>query len=177
MRWITHGERQLYESPWVSLRLVEVEVPGQEVYEHHVVDALDASGVVVHEPGRGVLMMWRHRFIGDVWGWEVPAGMIDPGESPEEAARREVAEEVGWSVGPLEHFLTYHPVNGLTSQRFHLYVARARDPIEGWTGSEEAERVEWVGVDRIPGLIRDGQIVDGLTLVALSVASNLGLLG
>lgn len=176
MRWTTHGERSIYESPWVSVRLVEVEVPGQEIYEHHVIDAPDASGVVVHDADRGVLLMWRHRFINDVWGWEVPAGMIDPGESPEHAARREVAEEVGWETGPLRHLLTFNPINGLSSQRFHLYVTDGGSSIEGWAGSDEAERVEWVPVERLADMIRDGEIVDGLSLVALSVALATGLI-
>ncbi len=37
MRWVVHGERPVYESPWVSLALVDVEVPGGERFEHHVV--------------------------------------------------------------------------------------------------------------------------------------------
>jgi 8-oxo-dGTP pyrophosphatase MutT (NUDIX family) len=176
MRWTTHGERTVYESPWVTLRLVEVEVPGQPIYEHHVIDAPDASGVVVHDPGRGVLMMWRHRFINDAWGWEVPAGMIDPGESPEQAAVREVAEEVGWQVDEVTPFLSYFPTNGMTSQRFHLFVASGGTPLEGWAGSDEAERVEWVPVERITELIRTGEIGDGLSLVALSVALATGLI-
>ena len=158
----------------MTLRLVEVEVPGQPVYEHHVIDAPDASGVVVHDPDRGVLLMWRHRFINDAWGWEVPAGMIDPGESPETAARREVAEEVGWQVEELTPLLDYHPINGLTSQRFHLFVGTGGTPLDGWSGSEEAERVEWVPVEQVTQLLRDGEIVDGLSLVALSVALATG---
>ncbi|MGH9186918.1 MAG: NUDIX hydrolase, partial [Acidimicrobiales bacterium] len=90
MRWTVHGERSLYDSDWVSLRLVDVEIPGGERFEHHVVrGAAAAAGTVVHDSAHGVLMMWRHRFITDTWGWEIPAGRIDPGESPMEAAARE----------------------------------------------------------------------------------------
>ncbi len=47
-------------------------------------------------PARGVLLLWRHRFITDTWGWEIPAGGIDPGETPPDAAARETLEETGW---------------------------------------------------------------------------------
>ena len=40
-------------------------------------------------------MLWRHRFITDSWGWEIPAGGVDAGETPEDAAAREVLEETG----------------------------------------------------------------------------------
>ena len=75
MRWTVHGERRLYDSEWMRLVLVDVEVPGVERFDHHVVRyPQPASGTVVHDPDRGVLLLWRHRFITDTWGWEIPAG-------------------------------------------------------------------------------------------------------
>ena len=126
MRWIVHGERTLYSSPWVGLRLADVEIPGGERFDHHVVRVpREAAGCVVHDPERGVLLLWRHRFITDTWGWEIPAGATDDGESPAEAAAREVHEETGWRPGPVEHLVTYQPTNGLSDQRFHVFLAGA----------------------------------------------------
>ena len=48
------------------------------------------------DPARGVLALWRHRFITDTWGWEIPAGRLEAGETAEQAARRETLEETGW---------------------------------------------------------------------------------
>ena len=75
-----HGERSVYESEWMNLSLVDVELPSGKRFEHHVLRMpCDAAGVVVDDPDRGVLLLWRHRFISDTWGWEVPAGRVDPG--------------------------------------------------------------------------------------------------
>jgi 8-oxo-dGDP phosphatase len=94
MRWIVHGERPLYATPWVGLHLVDVEIPGGERFEHHVVRVpSEAAGCVVYDPDRGVLLLWRHRFITDTWGWEIPAGGIDDGETAASAAVREVLED------------------------------------------------------------------------------------
>ena len=69
MRWTIHGERSLYESDWVRLRLVDVELPDGHRFEHHVVRLpRDAAGTVVIDPERGVLLLWRHRFVTDGWG-------------------------------------------------------------------------------------------------------------
>ena len=73
MEWTVHGERSVYESEWMSLSLVDVELPSGKRFEHHVLRMpCDAAGVVVDDPERGVLLLWRHRFISDTWGWEVP---------------------------------------------------------------------------------------------------------
>ena len=77
MRWTVHGERSLYESEWVSLRLVDVELPDGERFEHHVVRLpVAAASCVIEDPERGFLLLWRHRFITDTWGWEVPAVLL-----------------------------------------------------------------------------------------------------
>src|SRR5690348_12490882 len=89
MRWTVHGEREVYASPWVTVTLADIEIPGHERFEHHVVRSpRPAAACLVDDPERGVLLLWRHRFITDSWGWEVPAGGVADGESLVEAAAR-----------------------------------------------------------------------------------------
>jgi 8-oxo-dGTP pyrophosphatase MutT (NUDIX family) len=169
MRWTVHGERAVYSSPWVSLALVDVEIPGGERFEHHVVRMpRAAAGVIVVDPSLGVLLLWRHRFITDSWGWEIPAGAIDDGETPEEAAAREVLEETGWRPGPLRHQVTFHPSNGLSDQTFHIFVADDAEEVGAPSDPSEAERVEWVTVEELRRLAGGGSVPDGLSLTALS---------
>lgn len=168
MLWNVHGERSLYESEWVNLRLVDVEIPDGPRFEHHVVRLpYPAVGVVVHDPDRGVLLMWRHRFINDVWGWEIPAGRVEDDESLETAAARETLEETGWQPGPLEHLFRYHPTIGLADQTFHVFRASGATYIGEPTDRSESERVEWLSIDQARTALRDGRIVDGFTVTGL----------
>src|SRR3954462_14635250 len=102
MKWIVHGERAIYESEWMTLALTDIEIPGGARFEHHVVRApADAAGTGVHDPdaegaatvphapARGVRLLSPHRFPTDPGGGEVPAGRVDEGETPQEAAARE----------------------------------------------------------------------------------------
>src|ERR1700687_6454512 len=99
MRWVVHGERTVYESAWVSLALADVEVPGGERFEHRVVRMPgEASAAVVRDQDR-VLLIHRHRFITDTWGWEIPAGRVEAGEDPMGGRARETLEETGWPPG------------------------------------------------------------------------------
>ncbi len=172
-----HGEQVIYDSEWVRLALVDVEIPGEERFDHHVVRVpRHAAGTVVTDPERGVLMLWRHRFITDTWGWEIPAGRIDPGETPAEAAAREVLEETGWRPAPVQPMITYQPTNGLSDQRFHLFSAAGAVHVGEPTDQSESERVEWLPREQVRDLARSGGIPDGLSLTAILYAAAFGVL-
>ncbi|MFZ4810532.1 MAG: NUDIX hydrolase [Ilumatobacteraceae bacterium] len=168
MRWTVHGERIVYDSPWIRLALTDIEIPGGDRFEHHVIRMpAEAAGTVVHDPDRGVLLLWRHRFTTDSWGWEVPAGRVDDGETPIEAGAREALEETGWSPGPLSHLTTYYPHNGTSDATFHLFEAAGASYVGDPSDPSESERVEWVPIDRLRAEIAAGRVRDGLSLTAL----------
>jgi 8-oxo-dGTP pyrophosphatase MutT (NUDIX family) len=172
---MVHGERALYRSDWLDLVLVDVEVPGGPRFEHHAVRyPFPAAGVVMHDPDRGVLLLWRHRFITDTWGWEIPGGRLEEGESAVQAAEREAYEETGWKPGPLTRLVSYHPSNGTTDQIFHAFVAAGATHVGDPPDAAESERIEWVPLERARSLIRAGEMRDGLSLVALTTAFALG---
>jgi 8-oxo-dGTP pyrophosphatase MutT (NUDIX family) len=171
MRWTVHGERSIYNSEWLGLALVDVEIPGGERFEHHVIRMPNqAAGTVVRDPDRGVLLLWRHRFITDTWGWEIPAGRIDPGETPVIAAAREALEETGWEPHALRPLVRYQPTNGLSDQVFHIFVADGATHIGDPEDAGESERVEWKTVPELRRLVQDGQMLDGLSLTAVLYA-------
>jgi 8-oxo-dGTP pyrophosphatase MutT (NUDIX family) len=175
MRWTVHGERSLYESEWMNLRLVDVELPDGTRFEHHVLRLpREAAAAVVHDPGRGVLLLWRHRFITDSAGWEIPAGRIEPDETAEQAAARETLEETGWRPGSLRLVGTYHPLPGAVDQRFHVFVAEGATYVGAPADRNEAERIEWVPVARVRELLRAGEITDGYSVTGLLWALESG---
>jgi 8-oxo-dGTP pyrophosphatase MutT (NUDIX family) len=167
VRWTVHGERPLYESDWVSLTLADVELPDGQRFGHHVVRfPSGASGLVITDPERGILLLHRHRFVVDSWGWEIPGGRIDEPETPAQTAAREALEETGWRPGPIQPLFSYHPLPGLVDQRFYVFVAdgatKEREP-----DLVETDRVEWVPLAGVRRLIDGGEITDGFSLTAL----------
>lgn len=178
MRWTVHGERALYESDWVRLTMVDIEIPGRERFEHHVVRSVrPAAGAVVFDADHGVLLLWRHRFVTDTWGWEIPAGRVDEGESAAECAARETLEETGWRPGPVEPLVEYFPNNGLSDMCFSVFLASGATHVGDPTDESESERIEWLTIDRLREELRAGNVRDGMSVTGLSYALAFGHLG
>lgn len=177
-RWTVHAERSLYRSRWVGLGLADVELGDGRRIEHHVI-RIDRPSVstVIHDPERGVLMLYRHRFIVDAWGWEVPSGRVEAGESDAEGAAREALEETGWRPGPLSLIGSHHPMPGLADMVHRVFLAESAEHVGEPEDRDEAEWVEWVAVDRILPMIGSGDIPDGYTQISLLLALSLGALG
>ncbi|MFG1826565.1 NUDIX hydrolase [Microbispora bryophytorum] len=171
-RWIVHGERLIYDNRWIRLGLVDVEIPDGERFEHHAVHLDRAAIAVVVDEQQRVLMMWRHRFLFDRWGWELPGGLVDAGEDPMETAAREVEEETGYRVREIEHLVTYQPMAGMVDSEHNLYLARGAELVKEPSGEIEADLIEWVPMKEIPDMIARGDIWTSGTLVGLYAARD-----
>ncbi|SED35322.1 NUDIX domain-containing protein [Streptomyces sp. TLI_105] len=165
--WQIHGERTLYDNQWVKLELVDVEPPGVERFEHHVVRLQHVAIAAVIDDQDRVLMLWRYRFVPKSFGWELPGGIVDAGESPSATALREVEEETGWRPDGLEHVVTYQPMVGMVDSPHEIFVGNGATLVGEPTDLEEAGHVAWVPLADIPELMARGELMGSGTLVAL----------
>lgn len=116
-----------------------------------------------------VLMLWRHRFVPDRWGWELPGGLVDADEEPTDAAMRELEEETGYRAESVEHLITFRSLPGMVDSENFVFVGRNPVRVGDPTDLSEAARVEWVPLESIAQMIEMGDIWGAGTLVALSL--------
>ncbi len=168
MRWTVHGHRDVYASEWVRVSLDDVEIQDGRRFEHHVLHFPRASvtAVVADEAGR-VLLLWRHRFIPNSWGWEVPAGWAEPGEEPAAAIAREIEEETGYRPALVRPMIRYNALSGISDMQFTAFVANGAEHVGPPADQSESSRVEWIRAAEIPKLAAAGEIKDGPSLAAL----------
>lgn len=167
MRWTVHGERPIYQNRWVDLMLVDVEQPDGKRWEYHVVKLRHLAATVLVDEQARVLLMWRHRFITDSWAWEIPMGLIEEGETPEQAAARELEEETGWRAGKIEPIAYAQPANGITDSEHYLFKATHPVHIGAPVELNESDRFEWFPLSEIRAMIDRREIVSSASVVAL----------
>ncbi|MEU6232641.1 NUDIX hydrolase [Kitasatospora sp. NPDC047058] len=169
MEWTSYGRRRVYDSPWVEVWLDDVDIPGVGRIDHHVVRMPKPSvtSVVTNEAGE-FLLIYRHRFITGRWGWEVPAGWVEPGEDLVEAIAREVEEETGWRPGQVESLTEYDALAGISTMHFTAFHITGCTRIGEPTDVSEATRVEWMSEAEVVKLLTSGGVPDGPSHAALS---------
>lgn len=167
LRWRQHGERVLYDNPWVRLTKVDVTPPNGQRFEHHVVRLQRVAMALVLDEQDRVLMLWRHRFVTDSWGWELPGGITEADELPAATAVRETVEETGWCPRSVEQLVEFQPMPGMVDTPHVVFLAHGAEHVGEPTDAEEAAVVDWQPLDGIPALIARGRIAGAGSLVGL----------
>lgn len=115
---------------------------------------------------------------GQGWLIETIAGMVDPGETPDETARREVQEEVGLSISKLEHIATFYPSPGGSSERIFLYYSEVTGDNAKYKGTggliSEGEDIQAIELSLEEALlkIKSGDIMDAKTILGIYWLEN-----
>lgn len=167
MEWKNLDEQPVYENRWFKVRLADVELPDGRHLDHYVIRQRPVALTAAVNDKKEVLLLWRHRFITDTWGWELPAGVVDDGETVEEAASREMLEETGWRAGRLHKLMTVEPSNGLSDALHHVYRAEGAEYVGHPEDDFESGRREWIALESIPELVSKGEVRSANAVAAL----------
>ena len=125
--WRRTGRRSLYEGR-VVVSEHSVELPSGEKTTFEVDESIPFAVAVLIAPSQDTVILARqYRYAIDSWIYDLPGGAGNPGEDPEDAARRECREETGLIPDILEHLHTIYPNPGRSAWALHLYFANTLD--------------------------------------------------
>jgi len=149
-------------------RLVYEETPlPRDIY---VFVCPDWCNVIAETPEGELVFIWQYRFGTDALSLEIPGGVIDPGEEPLAAARRELLEETGYEAESFELVSVVEPNPALQGNRCFTYLARGARPT-GKTAFDDMEDLETLLVPKseLADLLDDREITHSLVVVAIEL--------
>ena len=162
--------KEIYKGRIIRVTAEEVTLPNGRSTRLELVRHPGASAVVpLREDGR-VLLIHQFRYAVGGYLYEVPAGTLSPGETPEACARREVEEEVGHRAGRLESLGSIVTAPGFCNEVIHLFLATELAATKQSLDHDEVLRVVEMGFDEAMAKIQDNTIRDAKSIAALCLA-------
>ena len=178
-RWEILTSRYLLRRPWMRLRQDRVQLPnGAEIDEFHVLEYPDWVCVLCLTEEDEAVMVEQYRHGVAAFSLELPAGVIERGEEPLAAAKRELREETGYEA--TEWTLLGRCAQDPHRQNNFVYCFAARNArcvAEQQLDEGEAMVVRLLKTPRVVQAAQEGAIIHGIHLAALFWAEQQGLLG
>ena len=167
----TLSSRRGFDGAWVHVRVDEVRLPTGRVTSREIVEHPGSVAIVaVTGDGNVLLLRQSHHAIGRTL-LGIPAGTLEPGETPEACARRELPEETGYRAGRLTRLASYHTSPGYTDERMTIFHAADCEPAGGEIDPDELIRLTPIPLADVSRLLAPGpdQLEDAKTLIGLLV--------
>ncbi|MCR3923178.1 MAG: NUDIX hydrolase [Firmicutes bacterium] len=165
-----------YEGKFISLRVDEVILDNGKTATREVVEHPGAAAILAVTKEKEAFFVRQYRKATEKVLLEIPAGKLDPGETPRDCAERELAEEVGMAANDLRLLAAFYTSPGFATERIYVYLATGLKPKTDAKPDED----EILDAQRIPlqeavQMAKDGEIEDAKTMIALLLAADLGL--
>jgi 8-oxo-dGTP pyrophosphatase MutT (NUDIX family) len=167
-RFVRRTRRVAYENAWITVWHDEVARPDGNPGIYGVVHFANvAVGVIAIDDEDRVVLVGQHRYTLDHGSWEIPEGGVPADESPLVGAQRELREETGLTAATWTELCRLELSNSVTDETAVLFVATGLTYGESDPEPTESLQVRWVPFDEALEMVRDGRILDALTVVAL----------
>ncbi len=159
--------RTVYQGKIITVKVDQVIEPGQVRAAREIVWHAGSVVVLPHLSDGRLLLVRQYRHAAGQPLWELVAGGIKPGETPKDAARRELLEETGYRCDTLTRLFEFFPSPGILTERMYMVEANGLSPSKAQPEADERIRVGRFTLRQIREMLRARKIKDGKTLVGL----------
>ena len=130
-----------------------------------VVRHIGSAVMMAVDEKKRVLLVRQYRLPAEKRMWELPAGRLDPGEKPLQAAKRELKEETGYKAAKWTKLASYFASPGFVQERMTIYLAENLTEGEATPMDDEQIEARWFKRKELARMIADGEVEDGKTLI------------
>jgi 8-oxo-dGTP pyrophosphatase MutT (NUDIX family) len=166
--WRRRSRVEAYRNPWITILHDEVDRPDGSPGVYGVVHFANlAVGVVAIDETDRILLVGQYRYTLEAWSWEIPEGGASPEEGPLEGARRELAEETGYTAATWQEIGRFATSNSVTDETGFLYLATGLRTGVARPEETEALEVRWLPFDEVVEMVERSEITDAMTQIAI----------
>ena len=162
----TINKNYVYKGKILNLRNDDALLPNGEPCKREIIEHSGGACVLYEREGK-ILFVRQYRYAYGEVVLEIPAGKLNAGEDPKEAAARELEEEAGIRAEQIELLYTVYPSPGYTSEIIRIYEAKAGVQVACHLDADEFLDVEYIPVEQVREMLKKGEIKDGKTIIAL----------
>lgn len=172
LEWKVCRSAYIHKGPWATLRSDECEMPdGRLVEQYYVLEYPDWVNAVALTAENKVLMVRQYRHAANIVSLEIPGGVIDGDEAPEEAIQRELLEETGYLFNDIELISVVYPNPSTANNKTFCYLAKGGVKVQEQSLDEHEELVvEEYTVNEVKQLLADNKIAQSLHCTGLFYA-------
>jgi 8-oxo-dGTP pyrophosphatase MutT (NUDIX family) len=171
--WQTLSTREVYRNKWMRLREDIAEMPDGRTTLYGVCEFGQCVGVLPFVDHDHVVMVRQYRYVQkENQRWEMPTGGMRAGESPEEAAQRELTEETGYRAGTLTWVNSYFTSKSVCDETAHLYVGRNLAKVSAAPDETEFLETAVLPFDDVLKMVLESEIRDSMTVIAVLLAAR-----
>lgn len=172
--WKTLTTREIYKNKWMRLREDVAELPNGRTTIYGVCEFGQCVGVLPFVDNNNVVMVRQYRYVHqENHRWEMPTGGIRPGETPEQAAQRELMEEGGYRADRLLWVSSYHTSKSVCHETAHLYIGRGLVAEGAPPDDTEFFERAVMPFDEVLRMVEMSDIRDSMTVIAVLHAARL----
>lgn len=164
---VTISTRPVFQGKIISLQVDTVKLPNGTEATREIIKHPGAVAVLAITPDDRMLVVEQYRKPLEKSQVEIPAGKLDPGEEPENCARRELLEETGYTCGSLRLLSSFYTSPGFADEIIHMYVAQDLTKGEARPDEDEFLEIEAVTLEQAQQYLAEGRIGDAKTIMAV----------
>jgi ADP-ribose pyrophosphatase len=163
------SSRERYRSPIFWVTEEHAKEPGGFEIHRAIVHHAGSAVMMAVDTKRRILLVRQYRLPARAMLWELPAGRLDPGEKPPEAARRELREETGYHARRWKKLISFYPSPGYVSEKMTIFLATELTAGEATPMEDEHIQTRWFPAKQVEQMILSNKIQDSKTMIGYFV--------
>ncbi len=172
----TLNSKTTYKNKWMEVFEDDVEFDGGQKGIYGFVKRSDGVDVLIINSHQEILLVKQYRYPIRAFQWGIPGGAMNEGETPKQAAQREIREETGLEITDLEEMGSYYPLSSCSTEKGNLFLARidmdlpTENPLE--QHDEVFQEKKFIPIQKILEMIDSNEITDAYTANAIQMLAR-----